>query len=212
MLVGSTITLSSSGRIEEPGGEQCAGSLREVAGPAPFVLVSFPCALDAEAVPDRDEQGPSSPLGTRVKEPLKELRVWPKVTPGVSGRAKKEPGTPDLPSLAGGRGRRVVGQRRVRGAAPTPCQAASLALPREPSRMCANLTHTSAPALGASHIHTREHAQGGVCAAVCQGSLPSLGYPTAWLGPLSTLPSPGPFGLGRPKPHPGLGTSPTLCS
>lgn len=65
---------------------------------------------------------------------------------------------------------------------------------------------------GRPPTYTHEQAQGGMCAAVCCVSLLSLGCPAAWLEPLPTLPYPGPSGLGRPKPHPGLGTSPTLCS
>lgn len=72
----------------------------------PFAPVSFSCPLDPEAVPDSDEHGLFSSLDTGVnRAPEQELRIWPKVTPGVSGGAQKEPGTPDLPSLAGGRGK-----------------------------------------------------------------------------------------------------------
>lgn len=75
----------------------------------PFTPVSFSCPLDPEAVPDSDEHGLFSSLDTGVnRAPEQELCIWPKVTPGVSGGAQKEPGTPDLPSLAGGRGQRAM--------------------------------------------------------------------------------------------------------
>ena len=75
--------------------------------PTPFSLASFSCPLDHEAFLNSDEQGPFSPLEGRInRAPEQVLRVWPKVTSGVCGRAKKEPGTPDVPSLARGGGQR----------------------------------------------------------------------------------------------------------
>lgn len=137
---------------------------------------SFSCPLDPEAVPDSDEKGLFSPLDTGVnRAPKQELRIWPKVTSGVSGRAQKQPETPDLPSLA-----------REQSDEPLPSHVhlPALPLPRQP----VHLSHTHAPAQGCT-LH-RE-----VCVKLCVPPLPRPGTPSH---PVLS----GPSGLGRPKPHP----------
>lgn len=144
-----------AGGTEEPGRERSAGSWRSRAHP--FHPVSFSCPLDPEAVLDSEEEGLFSPLDIGVnRSPEQELRIWPKVTPGVSGRAKKEPGTPDLPSL--GRAREKEG--RVL----SPSLPMSICQPR-PFLGSRYTSHIRAPARGCT-----PHRE--VCVPLCVPPLP----------------------------------------
>lgn len=58
-----------------------------------------------KTVLNSEEQGPFSPLEGGINRAPEQVSR-PKVISGVSGRAKKEPETPDMPSLARGRGQR----------------------------------------------------------------------------------------------------------
>lgn len=149
-----------AGGTEEPGRERHAGSWRSRAHP--FHPVSFSGPLDPEAVLDSEEEGLFSPLDTEVnRSPEQELRIWPKVTPGVSGRAKKEPGTPDLPSL-----------QRERGQSEEPLpphvHLPALPLPRQPYT-----SHIHAPAQGCT-----PHRE--ACVQLCVRPLPRPAQQLGW--------------------------------